>query len=226
MTSWRLKIILLLLVWLTPVSAIGGIIGRDSLHRDRELLIDEPSDSLPESRNQRLYDSIRTKADRHTFSRLIYHWLTVNKPEAPIATGKVITPEELYGRFEGRTIRSITIVRSEPFDTLGVLKRGANKVHILSRERTIRRDLIIREGEKVDPRELVNNLQWLKKRSYIAEARFILRPVPGDTLQIEAHIIEPVRRGIASIIGKVFVGGQLACEATLMAQIVRNKKPE
>ena len=50
--------------------------------------------------------------------------------------------------------------------------------------------------------------------------------VPGDTLQTEAHIIEPVRRGIASIIGKVFVGGQLACEATLMAQIVRNKKPE
>ena len=56
--------------------------------------------------------------------------------------------------------------------------------------------------------------------------RFKRKVVPGDTLQIEAHIIEPVRRGIASIIGKVFVGGQLACEATLMAQIVRNKKPE
>ena len=56
--------------------------------------------------------------------------------------------------------------------------------------------------------------------------RFKRKVVPGDTLQIEAHIIEPVRRGIASIIGKVFVGGQLACEATLMAQIVRNKKSE
>ena len=56
--------------------------------------------------------------------------------------------------------------------------------------------------------------------------RFKRKIVPGDTLQIEAHIIEPVRRGIASIIGKVFVAGQLACEATLMAQIVRNKKPE
>ena len=56
--------------------------------------------------------------------------------------------------------------------------------------------------------------------------RFKRKVVPGDTLQIEAHIIEPIRRGIASIIGKIFVGGQLACEATLMAQIVRNKKPE
>lgn len=56
--------------------------------------------------------------------------------------------------------------------------------------------------------------------------RFKRKVVPGDTMQIEAHIIEPIRRGIASIIGKIFVGGQLACEATLMAQIVRNKKPE
>ena len=60
----------------------------------------------------------------------------------------------------------------------------------------------------------------------IDSVRFKRKVVPGDTLQIEAHIIEPVRRGIASIIGKVFVGGQLACEATLMAQIVRNKKSE
>ena len=56
--------------------------------------------------------------------------------------------------------------------------------------------------------------------------RFKRKVVPGDTMQIEAHMIEPLRRGIATFIGKIFVGGQLACEATLMAQIVRNKKPE
>ena len=56
--------------------------------------------------------------------------------------------------------------------------------------------------------------------------RFKRKVVPGDTMQIEAHMIEPLRRGIASIIGKIFVGDQLACEATLMAQIVKNKKPE
>jgi UDP-3-O-[3-hydroxymyristoyl] N-acetylglucosamine deacetylase/3-hydroxyacyl-[acyl-carrier-protein] dehydratase len=57
----------------------------------------------------------------------------------------------------------------------------------------------------------------------IDNVRFKRKVVPGDTVQLEAHIIEPVRRGIASILGKVFVGGQLACEATLMAQIVKNK---
>lgn len=60
----------------------------------------------------------------------------------------------------------------------------------------------------------------------IDNVRFKRKVVPGDTVQMEAHLIEPVRRGIASILGKIFVGGQLACEATLMAQIVRNKKSE
>ncbi len=60
----------------------------------------------------------------------------------------------------------------------------------------------------------------------IDNVRFKRKVVPGDTVQMEAHLVEPVRRGIASILGKIFVGGQLACEATLMAQIVRNKKSE
>lgn len=60
----------------------------------------------------------------------------------------------------------------------------------------------------------------------IDNVRFKRKVVPGDTLQLEVHMVEPLRRGIASMLGKVFVGGQLACEATLMAQIIRNKKSE
>jgi UDP-3-O-[3-hydroxymyristoyl] N-acetylglucosamine deacetylase/3-hydroxyacyl-[acyl-carrier-protein] dehydratase len=57
----------------------------------------------------------------------------------------------------------------------------------------------------------------------IDNVRFKHKVVPGETMQIEAHLIEPMRRGIASIMGKIFVGGQLACEATMTAQIVKNK---
>ena len=60
----------------------------------------------------------------------------------------------------------------------------------------------------------------------IDNVRFKRKVVPGDTLQLEVYLLEPIRRGIASMMGKVFVGGQLACEATLMAQIIRNKKSE
>jgi UDP-3-O-[3-hydroxymyristoyl] N-acetylglucosamine deacetylase/3-hydroxyacyl-[acyl-carrier-protein] dehydratase len=60
----------------------------------------------------------------------------------------------------------------------------------------------------------------------IDSVRFKRKVVPGDTLQLEVFLTEPMRRGIASMLGKVFVGGVLACEATLMAQVIRNKTSE
>ncbi|MFI3317610.1 MAG: bifunctional UDP-3-O-[3-hydroxymyristoyl] N-acetylglucosamine deacetylase/3-hydroxyacyl-ACP dehydratase [Rikenellaceae bacterium] len=53
--------------------------------------------------------------------------------------------------------------------------------------------------------------------------KFKRKVVPGDTLQFELRLVEPIRRGIATMEGKAFVGKTLACEATMMAQIVKNK---
>ncbi len=53
--------------------------------------------------------------------------------------------------------------------------------------------------------------------------KFKRKVVPGDTLQFELQFLEPVRRGVAVVEGKAFVGDTLACEATMMAQIVKNK---
>ncbi len=54
--------------------------------------------------------------------------------------------------------------------------------------------------------------------------KFKRKVVPGDTLQFEIHLLEPIRRGVAIVEGKAFVGESLACEATMMAQIVKNKQ--
>ena len=53
--------------------------------------------------------------------------------------------------------------------------------------------------------------------------RFKRKVVPGDTLQFELRLAEPIRRGIVIMEAKAFVGGQLATEATLMAQIAKKK---
>ncbi len=58
----------------------------------------------------------------------------------------------------------------------------------------------------------------------IDNVKFKKKVVPGDTLQFEIRFTEPVRRGIAVVEGKAFVGETLVCEATMMAQIVKNKK--
>ncbi|MBE6181489.1 MAG: bifunctional UDP-3-O-[3-hydroxymyristoyl] N-acetylglucosamine deacetylase/3-hydroxyacyl-ACP dehydratase [Rikenellaceae bacterium] len=53
--------------------------------------------------------------------------------------------------------------------------------------------------------------------------KFKHKVVPGDMLQFEIHLLEPIRRGVALVEAKAFVGETLACEAVLMAQIVKNK---
>lgn len=55
----------------------------------------------------------------------------------------------------------------------------------------------------------------------IDNVRFRQKVVPGDTLQIECVLAEPVRRNIANMESKVFVGDTLACEATIVAQIIK-----
>ena len=57
----------------------------------------------------------------------------------------------------------------------------------------------------------------------IDEVKFKRKVVPGDQLQFEVRLLEPIRRGVCRAEGKAFVGDQLACEAVLMAQVVKNK---
>ena len=57
----------------------------------------------------------------------------------------------------------------------------------------------------------------------IDNVRFKQKVVPGDTLHFELQLTEPLRRGMATMQGKAFVGNKLVCEAMLMAQIIKNK---
>lgn len=57
----------------------------------------------------------------------------------------------------------------------------------------------------------------------LEEVKFKRKVVPGDQLQFEVRLLEPIRRGVCLAEGKAFVGGQLACEGVLMAQVVKNK---
>lgn len=53
--------------------------------------------------------------------------------------------------------------------------------------------------------------------------KFKRKVVPGDTLQFELSLVEPIRRGIVLMEAKAYVGGQLTTEAILMAQVAKNK---
>ena len=45
--------------------------------------------------------------------------------------------------------------------------------------------------------------------------------LPGDTLVIQCDLMAPIKRGIAKMRGRAYVGNQLVCEGSMIARIVR-----
>ena len=55
----------------------------------------------------------------------------------------------------------------------------------------------------------------------IDNCKFKQKVVPGDTMILKMEFVGPIRRGICEMKGTVYVGGKVATEAYLVAQVVR-----
>lgn len=70
---------------------------------------------------------------------------------------------------------------------------------------------------------LENPERWSTYFLKIDGVKFRQKVVPGDTLLFKVKLLAPVRHGISSMKGFVFVGETVVMEATFTAQIVENK---
>ena len=57
----------------------------------------------------------------------------------------------------------------------------------------------------------------------IDNVKFRQKVVPGDTLIFHVSFMTPMRRGMAVMKGRAFVGEKVVCECEFMAQIIKNK---
>ncbi|MBR3442375.1 MAG: bifunctional UDP-3-O-[Bacteroidaceae bacterium] len=65
--------------------------------------------------------------------------------------------------------------------------------------------------------------RWSTYFMKIDNVKFRRKVVPGDTLIFKVKLLAPVRRGISSMKGLIFVGDTLVAEAEFTAQIIKNK---
>lgn len=65
--------------------------------------------------------------------------------------------------------------------------------------------------------------KWSTYFMKIDNVKFRQKVVPGDTLLFKVDLLAPVRHGISSMKGYVFVGDHIVSEASFTAQIVKNK---
>lgn len=103
-------------------------------------------------RNQRLYDSIQSKTNRRAVPRMLYRMLFVKPVLDTTFSGRVLDESRLLEPYAGKTVGDITIERRHPFDSDGNwLERTGNKIHMLTRDRVIRRDPALQAGRQDRP---------------------------------------------------------------------------
>ncbi len=69
--------------------------------------------------------------------------------------------------------------------------------------------------EKEDPENY--STYFLK----IDNVKYKRKVIPGDTLVFELKLLRPIRRGLVNMKGKAYVNGELASEAEMLAQVVK-----
>lgn len=58
----------------------------------------------------------------------------------------------------------------------------------------------------------------------IEDCKFRRPVMPGDTLMIRCDLLEPIKRGIAKMRGRAYVGNKLVTESTMIASIVKKNQ--
>ena len=151
-----------------------------------------PEDSLSrmaEERNRRLYDSLQSKAGRHALPRMLYRLISARPRVDTLENDRVLDESRALARYKGKIIGDIIIERRQVFRPDGNwLQRTGNKVHLLTRERVIRRDLLFRSGDPFDPGLVVRNMQLLRSRRYISNVGLTVRPDTLDTTRVDLVI--------------------------------------
>ncbi len=141
------------------------------------------------ARNQRLYDSIESKTSRRAVPRMLYRMLFVKPVLDTTMSGRVTDESRLLEPYTGKTIGDITIEREQIFEPGGNwLERTANKTHMLTRDRVIRRDLLFESGDTLNPQLIVRNKQLIRSRGYIADIDVTVLPDSLDSTRVNLHI--------------------------------------
>jgi hypothetical protein len=133
------------------------------------------------------YDSVYYRFNRHKFTRMLYSLAFVAPRVSTLPdTVQSLQSEDQYKQYQGKIIRKITALSLDPFgptviDTARPPATGAgrflNVVHMETNKHVIRKMVLIREGQALDPYVMADQERILKDLNYIDDARVIVIPL-------------------------------------------------
>ncbi|MEI7501372.1 MAG: hypothetical protein WCK84_13110 [Bacteroidota bacterium] len=145
------------------------------------------------------FDTVHEKFSRKKITQLLYNLAFVEPKQSDLPDSmqilKSATPFEEYN---GKVIRSISIKILPPFgasvyDTgrnagTGIGK-ALNSVHMNTRKYVVRRNLLFKNGDRVNPATLADNERVLRNLTAIDNARIIVTQVGPDSDSVDLIVV-------------------------------------
>jgi hypothetical protein len=171
------------------------VISRDTI----VFLLDTTEEKMPEGgKGTDFYQALKRSAYKTKFTRELYHLFFVSPDKkSPTDTIKTERSETPFVQYQGKTIRNVRFKVLQPFgpklyDTTLVasswLEKSANRLHHSSREKSLMRQLHIKEGDRLDAFQLADNERLLRELPYIEDAYIRVLPVPGYSKLVDLLI--------------------------------------
>lgn len=147
-----------------------------------------------------MYGDIETYSKRSKFTRLVFGLFF--KPVAPgvvRSKPKARLKQAPYSTFEGKIIRHIHIITLDPFghtvsDTppgrLNFFTRAGNKLHIKTRQSTIRNQLLFRENQVFDSLLVKDSERLVRSSTYITDVSFYVLQTIENSDSVDIFIRE------------------------------------
>jgi hypothetical protein len=174
------------------------LISKDTLVFRRTQPEKETTAEETQTQEALVFDRIRESAYQNRITRELYH-LVFRQPAGRRLPDSVQVIESIspFLWFSGQPISKITIIQLDPFgrsveDTSfrekSLLVQLANHLHMNSRERVIRENLLFREREAVDARSFADTERLLRSLEMVRDARIIVIPADGDSVQVDVVV--------------------------------------
>lgn len=146
--------------------------------------------TVKKRKEQGFYEKLDSSAQQNRFTRELRNIiLAKRRTTISIEHDSAIKSESFFVPYRGRVIRNITFKQLDVFgpsieDTTKTtstwVEKTGNNLHFKTKPYLLRNNLIIKEGDQLDPLKLADNERLLREASYIQDAKIYVNEIPGN----------------------------------------------
>ncbi len=162
---------------------------KDTLEGSFEEVLHE--EDYPKERD--FYRNLKKRLSKRKATKRLFDLLfdVSDKKKKPKKDSLAHIPKRYDGKIVGQiSIKQIDIFGPKVTDTTGQPKTGVarffNKMHVNTRDRVIRNNLLIKEGDFINQHKIADNERMLRLLKFIRDARIIIQPraTTSDTVDL------------------------------------------